>query len=93
MDPIVVVPAKPIWTSKTFVLNALALTLLILGVLVDSADLLQLPSPWVVYLTVATTLLNVIARFYTVQPATLQGGQDVILRPNEPGGATLERIQ
>lgn len=66
-DPFII-PTKPWWKSWTIWANALGMLALGVGIVVDNAALLELPDPWVAYLTVGLAIANAALRFKTVQP-------------------------
>ena len=62
------VPTKPWYLSQTIWLNVVALLIEIVGTILDSAGLLQLPPQWQTYLGVVVAVLNIIKRWLTTQP-------------------------
>lgn len=61
-------PNKPWFRSRTIWLNAIGVAVLIVGIVLDNAKLLELPDRWGAYLTVVMAILNALNRFLVVQP-------------------------
>lgn len=79
--------AKPWYQSRTILLNLLGLIILIVGVVIDNAKLIDLPPEALGYLGMALAVANAVLRFVTTQPVA--GGADrTAYVPAPPGGTT-----
>lgn len=65
---LVTVKAKPWWQSRTLALNFLGLLVLVVGVVIDNAALVDLPPEALGYLGMALAIANAILRFATTVP-------------------------
>jgi hypothetical protein len=61
--PPIVTQEKSIWKSRVLWLNALGLVIIILGIIIDNAAPLALPSQIVSYLGVLLAIANAVLRF------------------------------
>lgn len=74
-QPTTTVIAKPWWESKTLWLNALGVVILVVGIILDSADALAISPQALAYLGVLLALANALLRFVSSQPLAAHSGQ------------------
>lgn len=67
--------AKAWYESKTLWLNALGLIIMIVGIILDSQEVLALPPQAGAYLGVALAIANALLRFVSNQPLASSSGQ------------------
>lgn len=84
-QPTVDVAAKPYWLSKTLAVNALAVVILVVGIVLDAADVLALPPTAMAWGTVLLAVANALLRFATSQPIAASSGVAVAVPAPEPG--------
>jgi len=69
------IPTKTAQSSLTLWLNLLTVAIVVLGVIVDNAQLLDIPAAVLGYIAVANAALNALLRIYkTAQPIGPEGG-------------------
>lgn len=68
MEPTAIVKAKPWYESRTLALNALGMVVLIVGTVLDNAQLVNLPPEALGYLGMVLAVANAVLRFVTSAP-------------------------
>lgn len=61
--------AKSIWTSTSFLFNAIAAIVAIIAAVLDAKEVIDiLPQNWIPYLTAAVSIGNIVIRVFTFRP-------------------------
>lgn len=78
---------KPWYTSRTLWLNIAGFLVIAIGIVIDSASILDLPPKMLAYLGVLLAILNALLRFRTAQPIGAKRADATIdlTRANERG--------
>lgn len=71
--------AKPWYASRTLWLNLLGLIVLVVGVIVDNAQLVDLPPEMLGYLGMVLAIANAVLRFVTTQPIASGSGHTAVV--------------
>lgn len=67
---------KPIWKSKTVIINATALVALIISQFLTDGESLGIPPDVLKWVAFVYTVLNIVLRFYTTQAVTMKPEQE-----------------
>lgn len=65
----IAVPAKPAWKSYTLWIQAISIAVLVIGLVVENAQIYDLDSRWLATLGIVTAVLTAVRRMLgTIQP-------------------------
>lgn len=76
--------AKPWYQSRTILLNILGLVVLVVGVILENASLIDLPSQAVGYLGMVLAIANAVLRLVTTQPVASGSDQTAMVKAPLP---------